>query len=59
MLPILKTGDAVEKMRRSGALTAKVLSALSEIIKPGITTMEINDFYEDFIIHKLDAITRQ
>ncbi len=55
MLPLLKSGRAIEKMRTAGALTANVLEALSDIIRPGISTMEINDFCEDFIINHLDA----
>ncbi|WP_419902225.1 type I methionyl aminopeptidase [Kiloniella sp.] len=55
MSPIIKTGDAIEKMRTAGALTAKVLEAVNEIIKPGISTMEINNFCEDYIVNTLNA----
>ncbi|MFD2207637.1 type I methionyl aminopeptidase [Kiloniella antarctica] len=54
--PVIKTDEAIERMRRSGALTAKVLEAVAEIIKPGISTMEINDFCENYIIQNLDAV---
>ncbi len=52
----LKSQEQIEKMRKAGRLTGKVLEALSEIIKPGMTTMEIDDFCEDYIVNTLKAI---
>ncbi|KTC65818.1 methionine aminopeptidase (plasmid) [Legionella adelaidensis] len=52
----IKTPEQIEKMRKAGQLTAKVLEAVSEIIKPGITTMEIDAFCEDYIVNTLKAI---
>jgi methionyl aminopeptidase len=43
-------------MRIAGQLTAKVLEAVTEIIKPGITTMQIDEFCEDYICNTLHAI---
>jgi methionyl aminopeptidase len=45
-------------MRVAGRLTAQVLEAVSEFIRPGIglTTMEVNDFCERYIIDTLNAI---
>lgn len=52
----IKSPEEIEKMRVAGKLTAKVLEAVSEIVKPGITTMEINDFCERYIVDTLHAI---
>jgi methionyl aminopeptidase len=43
-------------MREAGRLTAKVLEAVGAIIKPGITTMDIDAFCEDYIVNTLKAI---
>lgn len=43
-------------MRIAGRLTAQVLEAVTEIVKPGITTMEIDEFCEDYIVNTLKAI---
>lgn len=48
--------DRIAKMRRAGELTAQVLQALDEVIKPGVTTLAIDRFCEDYIINTLDAI---
>ena len=37
-------------MRKSGALAAKILDQLKDIIKPGISTEKINDFCHTMII---------
>ncbi|MEH6632897.1 MAG: type I methionyl aminopeptidase [Halopseudomonas aestusnigri] len=52
---MIKTRGAIAKMRTAGALTARVLEALNDIVKLDITTMEINDFCEDYIVNNLDA----
>lgn len=52
----IKSPEEIEKMRIAGRMTAEVLQALNAIVKPGITTMEINDFCEDYIVHTLKAI---
>lgn len=46
----IKTADQVEKMRISGALVAKVLQAVRENIKPGMTTFDIDKLVEDNIL---------
>ena len=53
---LIKSADEIAKMREAGKLTAKVLEALTEFIKPGLTTMEIDAFTEDFIRNTLKAI---
>lgn len=52
---LIKSPEQIEKMRIAGRLTAKVLEAVSEIIKPGITTMEIDQFCEHYIVDTLKA----
>lgn len=55
-MPLIKTPEQIEKMRIAGQLTAKVLEALTDVIKPEITTMQIDEFCEDYIRHTLHAI---
>lgn len=52
----IKSPEQIEKMRISGRLTAKVLEAVSDFIKPGITTMQIDEFCERYIVDTLKAI---
>ena len=40
----IKTPDEIEKMRSAGHITSQILDAVEEIIKPGISTEEINQF---------------
>ena len=48
-IPIYSEED-FNYMRKSGSLAAEILDKLKEIIKPGISTLEINDFCHDMII---------
>tara|TARA_R110000868_G_scaffold8205_3_gene42544 strand:- start:136042 stop:136797 length:756 start_codon:yes stop_codon:yes gene_type:complete len=48
--------DKINKMRIAGRLTAEVLEAVSVIVKPGITPLEIDAFCETYIVDKLKAI---
>ncbi len=52
----LKTPEQIEKMRIAGRLTAKVLEALGDFVRPGISTMDVDRFCEDYIVHTLGAI---
>lgn len=52
----IKSQEEIEKMRVAGQLTAKVLEAVKAMIKVGISTMEIDAFCEDYIVHTLKAI---
>lgn len=47
---IIKSQQEIEIMRESGKVTAFILSELANIIKPGITTLEIDEFVEDTIL---------
>lgn len=45
----LKSKEEIEHMRRSGKLLAQIHKELESIIKPGITTMEIDQFVEKYM----------
>ena len=48
-IPIYQKND-FQKMHQAGRLAASVLDKLYELIKPGISTLEINDFCHNLII---------
>lgn len=52
---VIKTPEEIAKMRHSGALLAKVFAMLDEVIVEGISTMEINDRAEAFIVEELKS----
>lgn len=43
---VLKAPWEIERMRRSNAIVAEILEALREVIKPGITTLDLNELAE-------------
>ncbi|MBP8704382.1 MAG: type I methionyl aminopeptidase [Candidatus Cloacimonas sp.] len=45
----IKTPAEIEKMRKSCRIIGELLDALETIIRPGISTLEIDKFAEDFI----------
>lgn len=47
--------EKITKMRKSGKLTAQVLEAVTEFVKPGLTTLEVDAFAEDYIVNTLHA----
>jgi len=51
----IKTTTEIELMRISGRLLAQVFHMLDSYIKPGISTMDINNKVEDFIVNDLEA----
>lgn len=51
----IKNSDEIALMRESGKLLAKVFYALDDYIKPGISTMDINDFVENYVVNELEA----
>lgn len=55
-MALIKTPEQIEKMRIAGQLTARVLEALSDVIRSGMTTMEVDAFCEDYIVNVLKAI---
>ena len=48
MISLKYAGD-IEKMRRAGAILADLLMNLKGIVKPGMTTADIDRYAEDFI----------
>lgn len=51
----LKNSAELNVMRESGRLLASVFAYLDPLVKAGISTMEINDVVERFIINELNA----
>lgn len=45
----LKTEDEIELLRESNLLVGKTLGELAKIIKPGVTTKELDKVAEEFI----------
>lgn len=43
---MIKSAEEIQRMSVAGALTAKVLEALDEVVRPGISTAEIDRFCE-------------
>jgi hypothetical protein len=53
MLPWMievKTSQEIEKMRLAGILARQVLDAAGKLVKPGVTTDEIDSFVHDMIV---------
>ena len=46
----IKTAEEFEKMRKAGRLAAEVLDYITEYVKVGVTTDELNTLCHDFII---------
>ncbi len=52
---VIKTADELARQRHAGELLASVFSMLDEFIKPGVSTMEINNRAEAFIVEELKS----
>lgn len=52
----IKTPDEIEKMRVVGRLAAEVLEMIEPLVKPGMTTDEIDAICHDYIVNTQDAI---
>ena len=46
---ILKTDEQIDKMHEAGKLLAKVHRKLRDLIKPGVTTMELDQWVDNFL----------
>ena len=46
---IIKTEQEIEMMKRAGELLANVHKEIAKIIKPGISTYEIDQFVEEYL----------
>ncbi|MEK8133095.1 type I methionyl aminopeptidase [Paenibacillus filicis] len=56
---ILKTKEEIQRMREAGLILARCHKEIAKMIKPGITTMQINDFAEAFITrHGAEQVTK-
>lgn len=53
--PNIKNAEQAKLMRESGRLLAQVFAMLDDFVKPGVTTMAINDEVERFITQELQA----
>ncbi|WP_426770556.1 type I methionyl aminopeptidase [Pseudomonas aeruginosa] len=53
---MIKSAEEIQRMSVAGALTAKVLEVLDEVVRPGISTAEIDRFCERYIVDTLAAI---
>lgn len=52
---VIKTPEESELMRESGRLLASVFAMLDDFIKPGVSTLAINDKVEDYIVNTLQS----
>lgn len=50
MMVILKTKDELQLMRKAGAITAQALHAGGAMIKPGVTTRQVDRAVHDYIV---------
>lgn len=51
----IKSADELARQRQAGALLASVFDMLDTFMQPGVTTMDINNRVEDFIVNELHA----
>ena len=47
---VLKSDDEIEAMKPAGQLSAAILDQLEEMVQPGLSTLEINDFVHRYTI---------
>jgi len=52
----IKTPPEIEKMRVAGRLAAEVLEMIEPYVKPGMTTLALNDICHDYIVNQQQAI---
>ncbi|MDD5447807.1 MAG: type I methionyl aminopeptidase [Actinomycetota bacterium] len=46
---VLKSRDEIDKMKKAGRLVAEVLESVAQMVKVGLTTLELDHFAEAFI----------
>lgn len=49
---VLKTMEEIENMKKAGKLLAEVHKEIAKMIKPGVTTMEIDRFVEEYLTER-------
>jgi methionyl aminopeptidase len=52
----IKTPEEITKMRIAGRLAAEVLEMIEPHVKPGVTTLELNNICHDYIVNEQQAI---
>jgi len=52
----IKTAEEIEKMRIAGRLAADVLDMIEPYIKPGISTVELDNICHDFMVNEQNVI---
>ena len=52
----IKTESDIEKMRIAGKLASQVLEMIEEYVKPGISTLKLDQICHDYIVKQQDAI---
>lgn len=55
MNSLVKSADEIQLMRESGQLLARVFTELDKVISAGMSTLDVNDFVEIFIVQTLNA----
>lgn len=55
MNSLVKSAHEIQLMRESGQLLARVFTELDKVISEGMSTLEVNDFVERFIVQTLKA----
>ena len=56
-MPInIKNKDEQEKMRVAGQLASEVLTMISNHIRPGVSTKELDDICNNFIVHEQKTV---
>ena len=53
---LIKSPEAIEKMRVAGRLAADVLMMIKPYIKAGVSTLELDKICHDYIVNEQDAI---
>ena len=52
---MIKTPEQIEKMRFAGKLASEVLEMITPLVKPGISTGELDKICHEFIVNEQDA----
>lgn len=55
MNSMVKSAHEIQLMRESGQLLARVFTELDKVISLGMSTLEVNDFVDSFIVETLNA----
>ena len=53
---MIKTSEQIENMKLAGKLASEVLEMITPLVKPGISTGELDKVCHDFIVHEQGAI---